>query len=335
MMQGNPLLRSQNLVSQVSAKEFTRPAGFYKSVLVDFAGVCFALLAGLSYDLYLQAALPLWAVLVAAGFFMVASTIGALLMESPFRRAGVLLAETIALLAFFYTMPIVQLLAVGGIVFFFLLWGDVATHRELTGNIEVRYVRITRSQVRKLTTALIVAAIALYLPQWTPEGGFLPPDAFQNVFTWSAGMATRFYPGINFNGNVDNFLRDAAAYQLSQDVQYNALPPAAQEQVFDRSVGELSAMFRDALGMDVGPQEKMQTITYRLILGALDDWNRRFGTNLIIAWAIVAYFVLRSFGVVYYGVVSLFGFLVFQMLLAMNFMMVIGETRVQQTLQYT
>ena len=334
-MKGNPLLRSQNLVSQVSAKEFTRPAGFYKSVLVDFAGVCFALLAGLSYDLYLQAALPLWAVLVAAGFFMVASTIGALLMESPFRRAGVLLAETIALLAFFYTMPIAQLLAVGGIVFFFLLWGDVATHRELTGNIEVRYVRITRSQVRKLTTALIVAAIALYLPQWTPEGGFLPPDAFQNVFTWSAGMATRFYPGINFNGNVDNFLRDAAAYQLSQDVQYNALPPAAQEQVFDRSVSELSAMFRDALGMDVGPQEKMQTITYRLILGALDDWNRRFGTNLIIAWAIVAYFVLRSFGVVYYGVVSLFGFLVFQMLLAMNFMMVIGETRVQQTLQYT
>ena len=45
--------------------------------------------------------------------------------------------------------------------------------------------------------------------------------------------------------------------------------------------------------------------------------------------------MLRSVGVVYYGVVSLFGFLVFQLLLAMNFMMVIGETRVQQTLQYT
>lgn len=335
MLQGNPLLRSQNLVNQVSAKEFTRPAGFYKSIFVDFAGVCFALLAGLSFDLYLQAAVPLWVVLVAAGCFMIASTIGAMLMESPFRRAWVLLAETVALLAFFYTMPVAHLLALGGVVFTFLLWGDVATHRELTGSIEVKYMRVTRSQIRKLTTALILAAIALYLPQWTPEGGFLPPDAFQNVFTWSAGMATRFYPGINFNGNVDTFLRDAAAYQLNQDPQYNKLPPVAQEQVFERSVSEVSAMFEDAIGMEVGPQEKMQNITYRLILGALDDWNRQFGTNLIVAWAIVAYFVLRSIGVIYYGVVSFFGFLVFQLLVAMNFVMVIGETRVQQTLQYT
>ncbi len=334
-MQGNPLLRSQNLVSQVSAKEFTRPAGFYKSIFIDFAGVCFALLAGLSYDLYLQAAVPLWAVLLAAGLFMIASTIGALLMESPFRRAWVLLAETVALLAFFYTMPIVQLLAIGGIVFFLLLWGDVATHRELTGTIEVRYMRVTRSQVRKLTTALIVAAIALYLPQWTPEGGFLPPDAFQKTFTWSTGMAARFYPGINFSATVDTFLRDSAAYQLNQDPQYSALSPAAQEQVYERSVSELTTMFRDAIGMDVGLQERMESVTYRFILGALDDWNRQFGTNLIIAWAVVAYFALRSVGVLYYGVVSLFGFLVFQMLLATNFMMIIGETRVQQTLQYT
>ena len=79
----------------------------------------------------------------------------------------------------------------------------------------------------------------------------------------------------------------------------------------------------------------MESVTYRFILGALDDWNRQFGTNLIIAWAVVAYFALRSVGVLYYGVVSLFGFLVFQMLLATNFMMIIGETRVQQTLQYT
>ena len=43
----------------------------------------------------------------------------------------------------------------------------------------------------------------------------------------------------------------------------------------------------------------------------------------------------QSSSAVYYGVVSSFGFLVFQLLLAMNFMMVIGETRVQQTLQYT
>ncbi|MEY4731585.1 MAG: hypothetical protein RL681_531 [Candidatus Parcubacteria bacterium] len=334
-MQGNPLLRSQNLVSQVSAKEFTRPAGFYKSIFVDFAGVCFALLAGLSYDLYLQAAIPLWVVLVAAGLFMIASTIGALLMESPFRRAWVLLAETGALLAFFYTMPIVNLLALGAIVFVFLLWGDVTTHRELTGNIEVRYMRITRSQMRKLTTALIVAAIALYLPQWTPQGGFLPPDAFQNVFTWSAGMATRFYPGIRFNATVDSFLSDSAAYQLNQDAKYNALPPVAQEQALKRSINELSVMFHNAIGIETGPQEQMQNVLYRFILGALDDWNRTFGTNLIIAWAVVAYFLLRSIGIVYYTAVSFFGFLIFQLLLAMNFTMIIGETRVQQTLQYT
>lgn len=334
-MQGNPLLRSQNLVSQVSAREFTRPAGFYKSIFVDFVGVLFALLAGLSYDLYLQAAVPLWVVLVAAGFFMIVSTIGALLMESPFRRAWVLLAETVALLAFFYAMPPVNLLMLGVVVFIFLLWGDVATHRELTGNIEVRYMRVTRSQVRKLTTALIVAAIALYLPQWSPQGGFLPPDAFQNVFTWSAGMATRFYPGIRFNATVDSFLRDAASYQLNQDAQYTALSPVAQEQIFKRSVSELSVMFRNAIGIEVGPEEQMQNIVYRFILGVLDDWNRKFGTNLIIAWAVVAYFVLRSIGVLYYAIVSFVGFLAFQMLLATNFMMVIGETRVQQTLQYT
>ncbi len=335
MMQGNPLLRSQNLVSQVSAKEITRPAGFYKSIFVDFAGVCFALLAGLTYDLYLQAAVPLWVVLVAAGFFMIASTIGALLMESPFRRAGVLVAETVALLAFFYTMPAPQLLMIGGVVFFFLLWGDVMTHRELTGSIEVRYMRMTRSQVRKLTTALIIAAIAIYLPQWTPEGGFLPPDAFQGAFTWAAGMASRLYPTINFSSTVDVFLRDSAAYQLGQDERFASYPPAVQAQAVTQATDELASMFRDAMGANVGLQERMENVTYRFIIGALDDWNRKFGTNLIMIWAVIAYFVLRSIGVLYYGVVSAVGFLVFQMLLATNFVMVIGETRIQQTVQYT
>jgi hypothetical protein len=335
MMQGNPLLRSQNLVSQVSAKEFTRPAGFYKSIFVDFAGVVTALLTGLSYDLYLQAAVPLAVVLVAAGAFMIASTIGALLMESPFRRAWVLLAETVALLAFFYTMPTVHLLALAGAVFTLLLWGDVATHRELTGSIEVRYVRITRSQVRKLTTALIIAAIAIYLPQWTPEGGFLPPDTFQNVFTWSAGMASRFYPTINFASTVDVFLRDSAAYQMSQDEQFASYPPAVQAQAIERATGELMTMFRDVVGMNVGLQERMENVTYRLIIGTLDDWNKTFGVNLVFIWAVIAYFVLRSVGVLFYGLVSAVGFLVFQLLLATNFVMVIGETRIQQTVQYT
>ncbi len=333
-MQGSPF-RSQNLISQVAAAPVLRQMGFYKSIGVDFVGVVTALLLSLAYWHYLAHDVSLTVLSLAVAAFMIASIFGALLMQSPARRAFVLFAETVALFTFFFDLPTTTLTSLGALVYFFLLWGDVATHRELVSCVEVKFFRITRPLLRKLATALLLSGIVIYLPQWTVDRSFFPRPAFQAMFASAENVAENFYPEIRFNSTTNDFLSSVAIVKLKTDPTYVVLSPSAQVEPFNRTVLQMYETVTQVLAIDVWPDETLADMLYRFCTTFLDRWQKEFGDHFLAVWAVAAYAVLRVFCAVFDVFVMAAAFLIYQLLLAGNFIIVTGETKIQETLRFT
>jgi hypothetical protein len=248
----------------------------------------------------------------------------------------VLFVSTLAFGTFFiFDMPSTTLVPLGVAVYCLLLWGDITTHRELTGSVEMRFFRITRPQFKKLTTALLVAGIVFYLPHWNPDDSFFSKPNFNSIYTWAAGTANKFYPEIRFTSTVDNFVKSFAQLELKRDPRFNELTPYLQEQAFTNTSAEVLATIRKGLAIEVKVEEQVADVAYRFILTMLADWRKQFGPEFLIAWAAAVFLILRSVGVLFYLVASGAAFLAYQLLIASNFIMVIGETKVQETVQYT
>lgn len=334
MVLGSPL-QSQNLARQVSAEKITRPPGFYKSIAVEVLEVSASLVLGYFYRMYLAGYSPIAHVALAAVGFAVLSTIGMLLQQGLLRRAGVTLLKVVALATFFYDTPPETLGIVSGAAYLFFLWGEWDGYRETEGLLEVRFFRIVRAQLKKHATALVLIGVVLYLPFWTPEKSFIPESQFQVVYNWTAATLARSYPGVTFGATMKAFAESLARRELETDERFSRLAPFDQKQAVTAATTQIIAKIEKTLEMKVDASRTVAETLYGYLTFMLDRWQKKFGAQFLLAWAVVAFLVIRGLGSIFVAVSSACAFIVYQILIAADFIHVSGESRVKEVIVYS
>lgn len=315
-------------------EEVARPAGFAISFLLDAAALLGAAAFGFFYRSHLGGG-SIGPVLIAATFFAVASIFCMLLIRSMSRRFGAIALQVIALLGFFYDEPFAFLLPVGLSVFFFLAWGEMASRDEQKNSLEIKFFRITRPFLNKFITGLALFSVLLYLPHWDAERSFFSPQNFDGVFAGAAQVANQFYQEINFTGSFGDFAESLVKFQFQSNNTYKQLLPAAQDQIVVQERGKMIDELQKSLGVEVRENQSTSSVFYDYLIQRLNGWRDSFGERFLAAWAIVVFFLLRGFGFFFSAIAGGIAFFIYQLLLALGLVHIVGESRMKEVLEFS
>ncbi len=266
--------------------------------------------------------------------FLILSSLEVLLTDSLLRRFSVIVIETAALLSFFYAYPKAYLLPAGGIFLVLSIWGEISSRSEILNALEIKFIKFTAPLFKKTITALILFTIILYVPQWNNKSVFISERTFGGVFVWATGFIHNFYPEINFYSTIDDLAREITRYQLVGTHPYEDLPAAVQENLINQFRFQISDQLKKFFGGGLTGKEKVSDVVYKLILNSLNGWREQFGLWFVVAWIASAFLAARLIGAFIWWLAALFSLLIYQLLIALNFIAVRGESTTKESLVF-
>ncbi|MFQ5753635.1 MAG: hypothetical protein ACE5HI_16720, partial [bacterium] len=289
---------------------------------------------GYVYSKYLVAEAGLSLLFQALAVFLIFSTLQLFFTKEIGRRFLILILQTTAFLFFFYTYDLRILAISAGVMIVLPLFGEMLGRRELGNALEIKFFKTAKPLLAKWTTALIIVLILLYLPQWDQDSIFISKDNFRGFYSWAAGVASTFYPRVDFNSTFGELAEGLSETQLRGDPTFRNLPPRAQSELLERTSLQVSGSLSRSLGIQILPDEPVSDVFYDFIVKLLRGWREQFGNFFLAAWGLSIFFVLRGFGTIFYWAISFVSFLIYQILFSSGFVHIIGETRTHEVIEY-
>lgn len=338
--------QKQNLISNSGLLEKIRedrkerevgPAGFYKAIILDALTVFSALVVSYVYKLYFLGGTGLLLVILSIAGFALFYLFETLLQKSFWRRISVLLLQIIVLLSFFYNLPYKFLTSAALIVFFLLFWGEEKSRAELKNGLEIRFFKVVKPLLAKLTTAMILFAIILYLPGWNPDKNLLPEKVFQPFFNSLTKTAERFYPEIRFNSSLEDFAVSAVRFNLNKNPDFLALEPADKEKILEQSTEEMVGSLGKVFGIEAQKEKKesLGSVVYKFLFRVFKQWQENLGGLFLAGWMLGVFFIFRAFGTLFRLGVAVLAFIVYQGLLYLNVIHIKEENQIHEVVEYS
>jgi len=327
-------IQSPNLISQVKPEALVRQPGVYKPIIFDALSVCLAYVSGWAYSGYLSGSISVAILVGVLGLFAVLSALQVFFAKSLTRRFGILILETVVMLFPFYQYDLRILGAAAGVMIVWRFWGEMIGRGELENGLEIKFFKAANPALKKLTTAIVAAFLILYLPQLSRENIFISKINFQNFFDWTAGAVKNFYPEINFNSSFNKMAEDIARLELQGNIAFNSLSPQNREPVVKQVAAQIAEGLEKSIGQKISPDESVSKVFYDFLIETLTRWKDRLQNWFLFGWAIAVFAVIRGFGFIFYRLVGLVAFLLYQILLSFGFIYVGAESRTHEVIGF-
>jgi hypothetical protein len=238
------------------------------------------------------------------------------------------------MLWFFYDLDNKILLLTAGSLVVFNLWGDIIGHSELDNCLEIRFFKTATPALQKLTTAISLSLLVLYLPQINGSNLFVSQQTFQSFYDWVADSVNSFYPEINFSSSFGSFAQSLVKSELQNNKDFKNLPPGEQGSVIQQSVNKVADSFSKTLGTPVSSDEPLSQVFYNFIVKTMGDLRERFQSWFLVGWLLVVFLIIRGLGTIFYWIIALLSFVVYQLLMAFGFIHILGESRTHEIIEF-
>jgi len=332
-MAGRPQVPSQNLINQNKASGIGSKPGLYKAIALDALSIATALFVSYAYFAYLTSGLSAWFLLTALLLFATCSALQAFLTKNATRRSLVILGEALALVIFFVRSDEWQILLSAFVILaLILLWGYFAGRSRVRSSIEVQFFGTTYTVIGKVTTAILLFLMLVYVPQ--VGGALIPRDSFKTLFDWSTNFLNDFYPNVPFNDSFANFSEGIAKMELNGNPAFQALPASDQATAVSQASGAIAASVAQATGITPGSTEQVSDVVYDYIATAFGNWQNHLDDRFILIWMIALFLVLRTIGIVFVWAAQFIALIFYEILLASGFMHISQSPQTKENLEY-
>ncbi len=323
-----------NLVKQVNPESSKLKPGFYKQIILDLLTVGSAVLFGYAYRNYLDGRASFGELIGTIAVFFIFSVLQLFFSKNLWRRFLVMVLEAAGIIFFFWGYDLKVLGATAAIIIGFNFWGEFSGSQELENNLSVRFFKSAKPLLAKLTTAIILLLILLYTPQWKPENIFVSEKTFQGFNDWLSAFINNFYPDINLNSSFLEFSRGLAKSQLQGNNLFSALPASERDKQLNEAARQISEGISKNFNIEVNSNDPMGKVIYKFIVASLKNLLNRFGNLFLAVWGLTIFFAVRGIGTIFYWLVGILTFIIYQILLASNFVHIVGETRTHEVIEW-
>jgi hypothetical protein len=332
---------NSNLLKQVRANSITRfprAAAFYKILGLDILIILAAFFSSETFLDFLDGKLSFWLPVFSVAFLMAFSVFEVLMGKNFFRRSVVLILEIIAVILPFYlknqSLSYYYFLTAAVALIFFLFLGELQSRRSLDDNIRVRFFRVAKKELSKLTTALVLVFLIFYFPQANAQKSVaLSQYFFDGIYGVSVKLANGLYPEINLSGSYGDFIKSMVDYQLSGDIRFETMPPAIQNQLRSQATAQLMSQISGRLGMSISAKDSLNEVFQTYFMKILNGWRTQYGVLFFGVWLLALFFSIRSVAVVFYWSVALVFYLIYEILIASDFLRLIPKNRIQEVVE--
>ncbi len=327
-------ITDKNLIDKVKTQSrFTRPA-FYKPLILDILTIISALWFGYAYMQFLGGSEGALTLVISLGIFSIFSTLQIFFTKAFNRRMFIIILQTICILIPFYGHSITYLAVAAGIYMFFTVWGELLAYGELENNIEIRFFKVARPYLKKLTTALVLLMIVLYLPQWDEKRAFIPQDSFRSLYGWAAGVTKSFYPDIDFNSTFISLTRSLARVELQKNQEFKSLTEANKETMIQDISNQIATSTSKSLGIAISAEDQTSDVFYNSIVKLFASLKDRFKESFLLVWALAAFLLIRGLGVIFYWIVMLISFILYELLLTSGWIRILGVAKTHEVIDF-
>ncbi|OGZ52628.1 MAG: hypothetical protein A3B25_00320 [Candidatus Ryanbacteria bacterium RIFCSPLOWO2_01_FULL_48_26] len=323
----------KNLINQIKKSPQFIEGAIYKPLIIDALSILSALWFGYAYSRFLVGGSG-QAFLASLGIFSILSTIQVFFTKAFRRRILVIILQTICILVPFYGYDTMFLAVAAGIYMFFVICGELLAYGELENCIEIRFFKIARTSLKKLTTALVLLMVILYLPQWDEKKAFIPREGFKSLYAWTTNIIRNFYPGIDFNSTFISFTRSFARSGLQGSKEFDDLSLVNKEVMVEQVSVQIATNISKSLDAAIFPEDSMADVFYNSILKLLANLKDRFKQSFLLIWALSVFFIIRGIGVIFYWIASLVSFILYELLLTSGFVHIVGITKTHEVIDF-
>ena len=330
--------QSQNLINPVMVKlpssSEGRPAGFYKTIILDILGIFSAFSIGYSYREFLANGLSPLFLIGAVLVFGVISAMQAFLCKNAWRRAIIIFCEVAMLSSFFYILDWRFLCAAAVCAFLFLFWGYSGSRSEIDYGMEVRPFRASKSVIANVTTGILLFAIVVYIPLWNQNSIFIPQESFNTIFDWGAKTIESFYPNIMLSGSLGSFANNFVQHQLESNASFQNINSQAQQSLITQNANGVISDLSKNIGIKIQPSDSVSVVMYQFITKTLADWKDSLHGTFFIGWSVVVFFMARSVGIIFVWINQFLFFIFYEIFLAFRFMHIKEEMWTRELIEY-
>jgi hypothetical protein len=329
------LIPKQNLIKQIRPFAFARTGVFYKIAFLHLCVVGSALAFGYLYKQYLAGTPRFTLLICAATIFGVSSVFETVLVRSFKHRFYVILAETVALAAFFVHNDMRTVATMVAVILALLLWGEIGSRYEMSQSISIRFLKVARRQLNKAITALIFMAVLLYVPVLQTQDVLVSERTFSNFYGWLTGVLYNFFPELNLQSSVGEFVQGVLTLQTKEHPAFLNIPTAEQYQLIEKQAGEIVSDFQKKIGVPLAINEPLRGAAFQILTVTLKDWRTRFNPWFVTMWAIALFLAVEGVGLFFYWLVALVAYIIFELLLAFGAIRIVGESQVKELAEFS
>lgn len=315
-----------NFLNKVHAPTTIRPAGYWKSVMLDILAVGTAVWTGLFYWLYLEHYVSILTVLASALLMLIFSVFQSLLVSSSRRRQLVVVLQTFGLLALFLLHPVKIVLVTLVLVFIFLWAGQREMRSRLDNGVEVRFFSAIWPQVTRCITALCFFAILMYFPSLSEGKQILISEStFSSFYSFSAGIVQRLYPDINMETSIMELARGIAREQIVGNRQMLMVPQNIRDGLIEQAASTTIQNLERSLDISIRSEDSVSLTLYKYLASQLNRWQTDYGVWFLVGWVVAVFLVIKSFGAIAAVFVASLATLLYHLLVAAEYIRIKGE----------
>ena len=204
------------------------------------------------------------------------------------------------------------------ILLILLVIGFIGGRADINNSLKIRFWRTSRRTVPAAMTGLAIL-ITLYLLQSFNLTQFsIPRSAFDFFLKSSEPLLAFFIPNFSLDAKVDDVLKSFVESRL---------PPVTPAPVVNEAVLGLKKSIREATGINISGEERVGDALYDISIARLLSLPSAVKTLALVALGLLIFLFLKGLALVLNWIIIMLAFLIFQMLLAFNFMHVGIESR--------
>jgi len=200
--------------------------------------------------------------------------------------------------------------------------------RNVQNNLKIRFFQAGRAAATKFSTALSVfMAIAYIIVAMTGSTSFVSKDVFTNILIGGSGIIKSFYPDFSFDNSLRENVRLVALEQINRDSRLSSLSVEEKNLFVNKTILNYEESASNLFGVPVDPQSKLSDALFNVVTIKVNELFSLYGVVTYFIIVILVAIILRSIAPIVYWSVLILGFLVYQLILSLNFAHIELESR--------
>ncbi|KKR88762.1 MAG: hypothetical protein UU85_C0002G0014 [Candidatus Wolfebacteria bacterium GW2011_GWA2_42_10] len=275
-------------------------------------------------------------------FFSIFSAI--LLLQSLFVKnlkisALIVLLECLGLSAAYYDKIIFSLSSGSGggnpslyvamaFVFAILFWAVRRGQKELENMLKVNFWRFGKVILPKAIAALFLFASVVFVYGASDrQEFFISRTTFERVLFPNAALVQKFFPEFDISLSSGELISNLAAKQVNKIPQFQILPASAKKQLVNQAAEELKNKISDFFGGNINFKEKIGDSIYGLLRNKFAGLPQALQSYVLLAATALLFLAFEGLAFPLRLIISLFAFIIYEILLALGFATVVLEGR--------